>query len=430
MLPTLSARRTVLAAGTAALATAGLLATALDAQAVSGGGYSYTQQGCTATADRNDQPESTQPGCHNATLQLNAGDGSYAQRWHVLSVNSDQLPDGQSPHAGSVSLDPGQGTQYTVRFDTGTGTFILVNPLGFATDLASWLVGGGQGPFPLPQQVIGTPGQPSAGVDQSKSRQRSATDALGDQQVYFGADDNLDNGEHDGFTGIDGPCGLDPNTGQPYQCGSGGAINGASDGGALLLSITPQAFLASPTPSATNPEGLVNASEGECADSICAEATTQQQAVYYGCVQKPKDSSPEAAPKSKQNNGGNNWGDVTCTSGTPSSTKAYQNDTPASTQEGPNCNGGGPYSTETAPNCSETPNAYRASTPSRVYAEPGVQTYQDPDPQRSPALPFATPGLYVGTCGVYANDGGGDGLPGITGQNPGYVGGQNFCPAS
>jgi hypothetical protein len=248
--------------------------------------------------------------------------------------------------------------------------------------------------------------------------------------VYLGSFDNLDNGEHDGFTGIDGPCGLDPNTGQPYQCGSGGAINGASDGGALLLSITPQAFLASPTPSATNPEGLVNASEGECADSICAEATTQQQAVYYGCVQKPKDSSPEAAPKSKQNNGGNNWGDVTCTSGTPSSTKAYQNDTPASTQEGPNCNGGGPYSTETAPNCSETPNAYRASTPSRVYAEPGVQTYQDPDPQRSPALPFATPGLYVGTCGVYANDGGGDGLPGITGQNPGYVGGQNFCPAS
>jgi hypothetical protein len=48
-----------------------------------------------------------------------------------------------------------------------------------------------------------------------------------------------------------------------------------------------------------------------------------------------------------------------------------------------------------------------------VNAEPGIQTYQDPDPQRSPALPFATPGLYVGTCGVYADLNTGDGAPGV-----------------
>ncbi len=51
--------------------------------------------------------------------------------------------------------------------------------------------------------------------------------------VYMGADDNLDNGEHDGFTCIDGTC-YDqyPNSatnapaGQAYQCASGGATNG------------------------------------------------------------------------------------------------------------------------------------------------------------------------------------------------------------
>jgi hypothetical protein len=53
--------------------------------------------------------------------------------------------------------------------------------------------------------------------------------------------------------------------------------------------------------------------------------------------------------------------------------------------------------------------------------EPGIQTYQDPDPQRSPALPFGTPGIYVGTCGLFLNDSGGAGSPGITGQDPGWI---------
>ncbi|MBV9412074.1 MAG: hypothetical protein JO148_10800 [Acidimicrobiia bacterium] len=70
---------------------------------------------------------------------------------------------------------------------------------------------------------------------------------------------------------------------------------------------------------------------------------------------------------------------------------------------------------------------YRKNTPHNMNMEPGVQTFQDPDPNRSPAAPIGTPGIYVGTCGVYVNDSGGAGSPGITGQDPGYLGGVNNC---
>src|SRR5690349_1869524 len=108
-------RAHVLIATAAALAAAaGLTLRSLPVQAVSGGGYNPQQQGCSPTADRNDQPNSTQPGCHNATLQVNQGGSGYASNWHVLSVNSDQLPSGQSPHSGSITADPGQGIDYSI----------------------------------------------------------------------------------------------------------------------------------------------------------------------------------------------------------------------------------------------------------------------------------------------------------------------------
>ncbi|MHB8594616.1 MAG: hypothetical protein ACYDB3_09865, partial [Acidimicrobiales bacterium] len=226
--------------------------------------------------------------------------------------------------------------------------------------------------------------------------------------VYFGMDDNTDNGEHDGVTGANG---------------TDGAINGPSDGGGMVLSVTPQNVL-SITPqsalqsfSATHPEGAANYSMGFCADGICGEGTTQQQTVYNGCDA----SNPQ-----------NNSADDQCTGGTPTSGNVYENNTPASTQEPTDCSSG----TTASETCSDGSsfNSYRSNTPQQMNAEPGVQTYQDPDPQRSPAAPFGTPGLYAGTCGVYANDGGGAGSPGVistvTGGNVnappgGYIVGTN-----
>jgi hypothetical protein len=276
------------AAATLALAAAGLAATTLHAQAVSGGGYNPAQQGCSPTADRNDQPQSTEPGCHNATLQLNAGSGSYADRWHVASVNSDQLANGDSPHAGSVAVDPGAGTQYALRVDTGTGGFILLNPIGFATDVAGWLVGGAQGPFPLPQQVLGSMGQPSAGVDQAQARQRSLSDAATTQQVYFGADDNLDNGEHDG---------VNPNDDHHKDSK---VANGPSDGGAIQANTHLQgspgdpASLISKNVDPTdmhNPVGAADAGTGACADGVCAGADTSHRKAYQGGCSRCSDQS-------------------------------------------------------------------------------------------------------------------------------------------
>jgi hypothetical protein len=225
-------------------------------------------------------------------------------------------------------------------------------------------------------------------------------------QVYFGMDDNNDAGEHDGVSGTEFPCASDPS----QSCGTAGTVNGSSDGGGMLLSLEPQWLLGgSPSaPTATHPEGLANYSEGECADGICSEITTQQQTVYNGC-----------GATNPQNDGTHD----ACTPGTPSSGNVYENNTPSSRNEPFNCSSGD-LSSE---NCNgDGLDQFRQGTPSQMNAEPGVQTYQDPDPQRSPAAPFGTPGLYAGTCGLYVNDGGGYGQPGVTGL---LTGGNFTAPA-
>jgi hypothetical protein len=228
--------------------------------------------------------------------------------------------------------------------------------------------------------------------------------------VYIGATDNLDNGEHDGFDG---------------QNNTDGALNGNSDGGAVTLSLTPQGLLDAPT--ATHPEGLANFSYGFCADGICNGVTTQQQTIYYGCydASSAQDQSWVTNELDTAGAPGNNSAADQCTSNTPESTNAYQNNTPASTQESNKCSsGGGTSEVACGTNQDGSPNpnganGYRSNTPQQVNTEPGVQTYQDPDPQRSPIL--AMPGAYVGTCGVYLNDSGGAGYKGTTGLDPGYV---------
>lgn len=438
-------RRGAWAASAIAVVGLSLAAWTGVAAAASGGGFTPDQNDCPWNADAWSTPPNTvPPGCHDFAAnvesggQTNGDPNSTNTRFAEFGI--DQSPNNpgnpsfgfeenvgdpgtaDSPHSGCAAVNTdgtngGSGTQY------GCGQ----NPAGSGFE-ANWDYYAAYCPaaalLPFPSTPDPTGGALPAGVPQlykCSSTQpigpngvtpyQGSANALGEILthgliVYVGAFDNLDNGEHDGFSGLNN---------------TDGAINGPSDGGGLVLSFEPQWLLAPGTPTATHPEGLVNASEGECADSICAEATTQQQTVYYGC-----DAT------NPQNNSANDQ----CATGTPQSTNAYQNNTPASTQEVYNCSGGGPASSETAcyfnQNGSPNPtgaNGYRQQTPQQVNAEPGVQTYQDPDPQRSPALPFATPGLYAGTCGVYVNDGGGDGVSGLSGMltngmlnlAPGYI---------
>ena len=454
------------------LSSLGVVALALTAwagvaAAASGGGFNPDQNDCAWNADAwNTPPDTVPPGCHDFAANVETGGTTNGDpdsgntRFAELGVDQSPNDPGNpgfgyeeyvgdpgtpdSPHSGCLAANT-DGT------GGGTSTGCGSNPDGsgfeanydydalycaVSSTLPTALFPTPALSLPDPTGDLGPLDGPSVyqcTSDLSPSQAVTVTPDNGSQNalsevagqgllVSVGAFDNLDDGEHDGFSGANN---------------TGGAINGPSDGGGLLLSLTPQSALN--MPSFTNPEGLLNLSEGECADSICSETTTQQQTVYDGCVE---DGTPPAngAPQNNGTNGGNNWNEDDCAPGTPQSTNVYENNTPASTEESYGCNGGGPTGTETAcyTNQDGTSNpdgadGYRQNTPSQVNAEPGVQTYQDPDPQRSPALPFATPGLYAGTCGAYVDLDSGDGVPGIlsyltdgaTPSQDGYLGPSN-----
>lgn len=469
------------------------------AAAVSGGGYNSNQQDCPSNGSAWNTPQNeTYPGCHNAALNVESGGQTNGQanstNARFIEVGSDQAPlDNNSqgtptiesvgypgnsgePHAGCVAVNTdgtnggpapagtqpqsgaqAENTQYGcgsnpngAGFEANYDTYALFCPIVQMVSAQSGTVAVPNGPQVAPCEDPSYASQPLT-LTPDQGSQQALTDVLTQGLiVYFGMDDNFDNGEHDGFTGCsqsstnpnsclgtNQPCptgqtNCNPNptspNGNQTNTGTDGAINGPSDGGAMMLSIEPQWLLSPTTPSATHPEGLANYSEGECADGICGGATTQQQTIYYGCYDP---TNPQTATWTNNGVDGttspqNNPNSVQCTGSAPESTNAYQNSSPASGPESPNCNGGGPYG---GPNGTEAPcyqnndgsantggaNTYRSGTAQQVNVEPGVQTYQDPDPQRSPAAPFATPGAYVGTCGVYANDSGGYGEPGVSG---------------
>lgn len=469
------------------------------AHAVSGGGYNSNQQDCPSNASAWNTPQNeVYPGCHNAALNVETGGqtngDANSTNTRFIEVGSDQAPiDNNSqgtptlesvgypgnsgePHAGCVAVNtdgtgggpapvgtaPESGAAAEsspygcgnnpagTGFEANYDTFAIFCPIMAAIAGGSGTVTVPNGPQLAPCEDPSYASQPLTVTPDTGSAQVLSDIFTQGLIVYYGMDDNFDNGEHDGVDGCS-PSSSNPNscqgtnqpcaTGQTYcnpdqtpsgnqtNTGTDGAINGSSDGGAMILSIEPQWLLSPTTPTATNPEGLANYSEGECADGICGGATTQQQTIYYGCydssnsqTQTWTDNGVDGATSPQ-----NNSADDQCTSSAPESTNSYENNSPSSTQESANCNSGGPYG---GANGTESPcfenadgsansggaNAYRSGTAQQVNNEPGVQTFQDPDPQRSPAAPFATPGTYVGTCGVYLNDSGGYGDPGLTGM--------------
>lgn len=181
--------------------------------------------------------------------------------------------------------------------------------------------------------------------------------------VYFGADDNLDQGEHDGASGMG---------------------NGPSDGGAIRFVIDPaslQTWLDAAMTGDTNqlqthPIPLVSFATGECADGICFAATTERRVVYQG--------GDEDAHRDVADYQGVAWDPESCAG--PSATAADCDDpsTPGTQED----------------------IYYWDDQVGTVYAEPGVQVYEDPDPEGSPIGPYPLPSAYVGTCGAMAGGAG------------------------
>ena len=390
------------------------------ARAVSGGGYDADQQDCQWSAENAgaaSSPTATESGCHNLALNVESGgttDGNAnSDNTRYAEVGNNQEPNMSgnpsfgalwsigdpgtydNPHSGCAAVNT-DGT------NGGTGKGCGDNPNGAGVSatydyyqvycpatqsLPLNSVPINQG-IPAPKNCASDQpiGQTNVNPDQGTNNAVMTLLTQG-LLLYFGMDDNNDNGEHDGFV---------PGT---Y---TNGALNGPSDGGGITISVTPLG--ATNTPNGHNPEGIANGSTGFCADGICFELTTRQQTVYYGCGATNSPNNTHAA----------------CDPNTPSDGNVYQNGAPSSTQETPKCSSGDPtvpadcFTNADGSGNQNGPNGYVAQTPHRMNAQPGVQTYQDPDPQRSPAAPFGTPGLYAGTCGVYANDSGGSVGPGVT----------------
>jgi hypothetical protein len=172
--------------------------------------------------------------------------------------------------------------------------------------------------------------------------------------TYFGADDNLDSGEHD----------------------SSGVIgDGPSDGGAVVFNIDPESldrFVAAVQAGdvgylLTHPVPLVDAGAGSCADGICESVQTQKRVAYDGGGKRERDV---ADYEDKQ------WDPETC--GGPSDTKE-------------DCGPGGIKKWH--------------KQWGNTYVEPGVQVYEDPNPEGSPIGPYPLTAVYAGTCGVIVGGG-------------------------
>ncbi|MDQ1373849.1 MAG: hypothetical protein QOJ09_1187 [Actinomycetota bacterium] len=177
--------------------------------------------------------------------------------------------------------------------------------------------------------------------------------------VYFGADDNLDNGEHDSSPLVD---------------------NGPSDGGGIQANLSPEsvglwvaALTTGDTPYLlTHPLPLVDGGFGACADGLCFAATSQERTAYQG-------TGTNDHPVYDYS--GKTWDPQSCAG--PSDTTADCSD------------GSGTHDI-----------TYWEAQDGRVTTEPGVQVYEDPDPQGSPIGPYPLTAAYAGTCGVTV--GGGD----------------------
>jgi hypothetical protein len=193
------------------------------------------------------------------------------------------------------------------------------------------------------------PSNPVYNIDQ-------AFDPASGVHVYFGADDNLDSGEHDSSPFIN---------------------NGASDGGAIVANADPAtadawaaalqggdvAYLL------THPLPVFDAGLGACADGICLAITSVERAAYQG-------GNPDAPKQAVADYTGKTWDPDTC---------------------------GGP--SDTAADCGGNDIRYWHNQDGARTTEPGVQVFEDPDPQGSPIGPYPLPAVYAGTCGVVVGGG-------------------------
>ena len=193
------------------------------------------------------------------------------------------------------------------------------------------------------------------GVTQEKPQKGTQPNPASGLHAYFGMNDNIDTGEHDSSSQVD---------------------NGPSDGGGIQANATPdsvakwlaQVMGANSQYVLTHPLPLGDAGMGACADGLCFSAQTQQRTVFQGGNHKKH--------RDVANYDGKKWDPEAC---------AGPSDKPKQ--------------------CGGKPLKWWDRQEGTVYAEPGIQIYEDPDPQGSPILAYPIPSFYVGTCGLVVGGG-------------------------
>jgi hypothetical protein len=291
--------------------------------AVSDGHYRPERNHCTNSDDNSETPKYVNPDCKSLIYTLSDGTGH-----EYFGAGARQTPDGTYANTIDFWVDPGQG------------------------QMATWYVdsSGLHGPSVVPST---SKADPSTGLF-----------------VYFGADDNLDGGEHDSSNLIN---------------------NGPSDGGGMEYNIDPAtaaswvaALQAGDVATLLeNPTPLLNAGLGSCADGLCMSIDTTRRIAYQG--------GDTTKHRDVANYDGVAWDPYNCAGPT-------DNVKDCSTPEHPDW----------------TIADWEAQN-GTTYIEPGFQFYEDPDPQGSPGVlglvgipqndPYPLPALYIGTCGAILGGG-------------------------
>jgi hypothetical protein len=318
-------------------------------------------------------------------VALAVSDGGYDyERQHCSAHAASTIDDSAEPgcHSATVSVYDGSDSDPKATSDAKSPKHEYLN-VGTQQqpDGAAAPAEGGDA------TVEGHPVPFGNGTDHSSYQNPREADPTQGMNFYFGSDDNLDNGEHDNS-----------------ELGSGGP----SDGGAITVNVDPAnvAWLAAlgtgdPATILTyishNPVPFVNAQIGMGADGHDMTITTNQRTIYEGGCDPnnpPADTGTCPAPRDAGDYEGMNW-------------------------DPPSCSG----PSDTAEDCSQDGNGWTLGDwhnhRGTTYAEPGIQIYEDPDPQGSPepAEAWPQPTATATTCGVYAGGGPANftGAPGANG---------------
>ena len=251
--------------GTLLLATL-LIVIRSSAVAMSDGNYSPEEMGCKPEGNAFDpvndpdgvhDPDAGADHCQAARIAVGT-DGNP----NVLRIGLDHeepgshgFAGGHNPHHGTIYVgSPGQEIT-TIHYGTGVQRVLPADLPLFGA--------GGDGALSddheMPELTITEPNADGlAAIDQS---------APNEIHLFFGADDNLESGEHDGVP--ERNCEDDGNGG--LTCYDNVDLaNGPSDGGAVRLDLAP---------SAADPAYL---GVGACVDGICFNSGTGERRVYDG----------------------------------------------------------------------------------------------------------------------------------------------------